>query len=295
MTFLLQLTLVSRLYSLIYVAALGAIGYIWNHPSPEPVSFLIKTAIGPALWLLGVALNDLLHRHRDSISRPERSNAVPSAIVSLMISAIITSLLLIYSDTITRWGAILSFTAALLYGSLKSLPGIASLFRGIAGGALVIMGAGTVHSLSLVLLALMVVLMDGIGNILGDYRDISVDRLSNTKTVATQFRTPGLFVIIFLHLISLILWMSITPRSAYYWSIPCLYLFPVLFLFTHNDSKHLIYLLYKQCIVAVLFAFQEAHFMTSLLIISLPFTVGTYLFLHNPNIAWDPYFLFEEK
>lgn len=270
----------SRPYSLFYVAMLGVLGHLAVTEDSGAFKMFQAGMIGPSIWILGVVLNDYLHRRRDAVGRPERTQKKGLFFYGFCFGGLAFTFLLAVSSMPTMGYCFLAFLFSALYGMLKCYPGLASVFRGMAGGAVVLASTQQwIPSFPVWCLAVGVSLMDASGNILGDYRDLKIDLASGTKTLATTLGKMGLLMVLGFHAIAIVAF-----HQAFHLSMPMVFGLVGLgwIPFLMKDAfKHIAYLLWKYFVVLVVLGFYHQYSLVYTTMVFMVASVGWYFWIHK--------------
>lgn len=281
-----NLLAITRAYSIPYTILSGLAALGTNQQVPQYRTLLYALTIPVSLAVGLAALNDYLHIHQDAQARRGREYP-PELLLSLGLTGSVTTILLALS---AGWGNVLgialSIVSGLGYAYFKSRPGLSNLMRGMTSVAIVLgLAALNQATLSAVVMAIGLGILDAAGNIYGDIRDQDKDRLADIRTIAIVLPTQAPWIANSLFIVSIALLSWYTP---FVW-----FMVPLIIWIWYTPAywQHRAFLVLKYLLsITLALAISRSVIQTILVCVlsgSIPFCWHMYGFLHSRTTKDD--------
>jgi len=175
---------ISRAYSIGYISLAGLAAALMSPASLSRGAALLLVAIPVLLTIGASALNDVQHARADARAGRKRSYPL-SLLLAIGLGGVGGAVLLgLWGGLGVLAGIGGTVFCGLLYGALKSQPGLGNIARGLTTVPL-ILGLGSLNQANWAALPLAVAVgvLDAAGNIYGDERDVFYDRQAGVRTL----------------------------------------------------------------------------------------------------------------
>ncbi|MCP6757187.1 MAG: UbiA family prenyltransferase [Fischerella sp. CENA71] len=287
-----------RAYTTPYGVLVGLCGLLSSHHNPT-IEQVTATVLITLCFPASIAtLNDLVHRRKDELAKRQRDYSLTLLVTIASILIFITSVSGFWSGLPTCLWLFASLLIGILYSLFKSLPLCANLLRGGITSSVVLACASIGNKADIIPLSLQIAvclgLLDTAGNILGDVRDIEVDRRANVLTIAVRSHVLAIVATLVFHTLAVGTFTFI--HTAFIALLP-IGLLPIL---CQMQASHLVYLVIKYIFAGSLTIFLASNWLCLWLgiIFTLMVFPSFYIYkkLHNIEyVEWIGYWQTNEQ